>query len=214
MFSSIVTNLLNYSQNLNSCHQKQNLAFVQSILNPIHLYFLKIEGQKGSKIHPIFNFEHNEVLMTYKSVFDEQVTKNLIERAMNINADTKPGWGKMNAGQLFAHLNVPYDMIYTGKYKKASGITKLMMKLFVKKVVVGPKPYKKNNQTAPAFLIKDERDFQAERTKLIDYLKTVQQGGQQFFEGRESNSFGVLTVDEWNTLMYKHLDHHFTQFGV
>lgn len=152
--------------------------------------------------------------MTYKNVFDADTANGLIERINKLEANSKPQWGKMNAAQVCAHLNVAYDMIYTNNYKKASGFSKLMMKLFVKKIVVGPKPYKKNNQTAPAFKIEDERDFNAEKSKLIDYIKTVQEGGTQFFEGRESNSFGVLTIDEWNTLMSKHLDHHLAQFGV
>jgi hypothetical protein len=38
--------------------------------------------------------------------------------------------------------------------------------------------------------------------------------GADAFEGKESNSFGKLTASEWNIMMYKHLDHHLTQFGV
>jgi len=38
--------------------------------------------------------------------------------------------------------------------------------------------------------------------------------GALYFEGRESLSFGKLTSKEWNNLFYKHIDHHFTQFGI
>ena len=53
-----------------------------------------------------------------------------------------------------------------------------------------------------------------EQARLVEYIARVQQEGAQAFDGRESNSFGALTTTEWNTLFYKHLDHHLTQFGV
>jgi hypothetical protein len=91
---------------------------------------------------------------------------------------------------------------------------KLILKAFVKPTVCGPKPYKHNSQTAPAFLIKDERNFEAEKKRLIDHLNQTLQLGEAHFDGKESHSFGKLPIDEWNTMFYKHLDHHLTQFGV
>ena len=44
-----------------------------------------------------------------------------------------------------------------------------------------------------------------------DITKT-QQLGENYFEGKESNSFGKLTASEWNNMFYKHLDHHLSQF--
>ncbi|MDO6425067.1 hypothetical protein, partial [Saccharophagus degradans] len=76
------------------------------------------------------------------------------------------------------------------------------------------KPYKKNGQTAPEFVIKDNRKFETEKKRLIDYINKTQQLGENFFEGKESLSFGVLTIKEWNTMFAKHLDHHLNQFGV
>ena len=35
-----------------------------------------------------------------------------------------------------------------------------------------------------------------------------------YFDKKESHSFGLLSVKEWNTMFYKHLDHHLNQFGV
>ncbi len=91
---------------------------------------------------------------------------------------------------------------------------KLMLKMFVKPVVVGNKPYQKNSQTTPYFVIADDRDFEAEKSKLIAYMKQMQKDGAAKFEGKESPSFGVMTAQEWSNQYYKHLDHHFTQFGI
>ena len=37
---------------------------------------------------------------------------------------------------------------------------------------------------------------------------------QTFFEGKVSSSFGSMTSKEWSTQFYKHIDHHFRQFGA
>ena len=89
-----------------------------------------------------------------------------------------------------------------------------MLKLAVKKSVVGPKPYPQNSRTAPAFLITDKRVFETEKSRLLSYINRTAELGEKHFDGRESLSFGALSVDEWNTLFYKHLDHHLRQFGV
>jgi hypothetical protein len=39
-----------------------------------------------------------------------------------------------------------------------------MMKLFVKNIVVGEKPYAKNSRTAPEFIIANQRDFEKEKS--------------------------------------------------
>lgn len=80
--------------------------------------------------------------------------------------------------------------------------------------VVSEKPYPKNNQTAPQFIIKDERNFNIERDRLIAYLNKTHELGQSNFEGKESLSFGKLSAVEWNNMFAKHLDHHLNQFGI
>jgi len=149
-----------------------------------------------------------------KNIFDAQVTQEIIGRINQLTPETQPQWGKMNVVQMLAHCNVTYEMVYTDKHPKATGLKKFMLKLFVKSVVVNEKPYPKNSRTAPQFLISDERVFATEKQRLIDYINKTQQLGGAHFEGKESNSFGALTQTEWNNSFYKHLEHHLTQFGV
>ncbi|OAV45982.1 DUF1569 domain-containing protein [Lewinella sp. 4G2] len=152
--------------------------------------------------------------MTYPSVFEPAVTQSLIDRVEKLSPDTQPGWGKMNVGQMLAHVNVAYEQTYDNPPPKPNFLMGWFLKKFVKPAVVGPKPYEKNSRTAPAFLITDERDFGKEKARLISYLNRVQQEGKTAHEGKPSPSFGPLTAQEWSTLYYKHLDHHLTQFGV
>jgi hypothetical protein len=149
-----------------------------------------------------------------KSVFNQADVAELKERINKLTPQTAGLWGKMNVSQMLAHTNVSYEMAYTDKHPKPNAFIRFILKAFVKNVVVGPKPYKRNTPTAKAFIIGDGRDFETEKVRLLEYLDHTLQLGKDHFEGRESLSFGRLTADEWNVMFYKHLDHHLQQFGV
>jgi hypothetical protein len=149
-----------------------------------------------------------------KNIFDAQITNETIERINQLTPNTQPLWGKMSVDQMLAHCNVSYEMVYEDKHPRPNALVKFMIKLFVKSTVVGEKPYKKNMRTAPAFLMTDEKDFEVEKKRLIEYLKKTQELGESHFDQKESHSFGKLSVKEWNTMFYKHIDHHLSQFGV
>ena len=149
-----------------------------------------------------------------KNIFDSNETDTIIDRINTLKPTTIPLWGKMSADQMLAHCNVTYEMAYEDKYPKPNGLTKMILKLFVKNNVIGPKPYKKNSRTTPQFLITNAKNFVEEKARLTDYLKKTQALGADYFEGKESHSFGTLTKQEWNNMFFKHLDHHLNQFGV
>ena len=149
-----------------------------------------------------------------KNIFKQEIAEEVINRIKKLKPSSKNLWGKMNVGQMLAHCNVTYDMIYTDKYPKPNAFKKFMLKLFVKKIVVGEKTYSKNGRTAPEFLITDEKEFEDEKRKLIENIIKTQKLGEKHFEGKQSHSFGTLTATEWNNMFYKHLDHHLNQFGV
>jgi hypothetical protein len=149
-----------------------------------------------------------------KNIFDKEVTLQEIKRVNNLSAATKPTWGKMSVSQMLAHCAVTYEMVFTDKYPKPNAVTRWILKMFVKNIVVSEKPFAKNGKTAAQFIISDEREFEEEKKRLITYMIKTQELGDTYFEGKESNSFGKLTSVEWNNSFYKHLNHHLTQFGV
>jgi len=149
-----------------------------------------------------------------KNIFTKQVTEEIIERINNLTSESKPIWGKMHIAQMLAHCAVTYEGVYTDKFPKPNAFVKFMLKLFVKKQVISEKAYPKNGRTASQFLITDERNFETEKQKLVDYIVKTQELGEDYFDGKESHSFGKLTKQEWSNLFYKHLDHHLNQFGV
>ncbi len=148
------------------------------------------------------------------NLFDKSKVDATIDRIEKLDSSTHPKWEKMSVDQMLAHCNVAYDMTYTSIYPNPGFLKKLLLKMVVKKAVVGPKPYPKNGRTAPQFIITGQRDFEVEQNKLIAYISKIYKNGASFFEGKENLSFGVMTASEWNMLFAKHLDHHLGKFGV
>ena len=74
--------------------------------------------------------------------------------------------------------------------------------------------YELTPNTQPQFIIKDSKNFDFEKQRLIDYINRTQALGEAHFDNKESHSFGALTKTEWNNMLYKHINHHLTQFGV
>ena len=149
-----------------------------------------------------------------QNVFLKEDCDQFINRINQLKPDLKGLWGKMSVDQMLGHCNVSYEMVYDDIHPKPNGFMKFILKLLVKSKVVDDKPYPKNNQTAPQFIIKGNRDFETEKKRLISYLIRTQTLGSNEFEGKESHSFGKLTSKEWNNMFAKHLEHHLSQFGV
>ena len=159
----------------------------------------------------IFTIEKNRKM---QNVFNVQDCAEIINRINKLEPTTPALWGKMDVAQMLAHCNVTYEMVYEDKHPKPNPIMKWILKTMVKKKVVTEVPYPKNNPTAPAFVIKGDKDFQSEKTRLIDFINKTQQLGEPYLDGKESHSFGKLNKVEWNCMFAKHLDHHLSQFGA
>jgi hypothetical protein len=152
------------------------------------------------------------------NIFDRAVCDAHIARINKLTKETRPQWGRMNAAQMLAHVSKAYEMVcdqsYAARHKRPNGFVRSLLKLFLKPIVVGPKPYAKNSRTAPEFIVADGRVLEIERKRLIGYIDQVQTWGTKHFDGKDNHSFGVMTAQEWNNLFAKHLDHHLRQFGV
>lgn len=148
------------------------------------------------------------------NVFNKKDVDELIGRINKLKADSQPNWGTMSVEKMLAHCNVTYEMVYDSKHPRPSGFMRFVLRLIVKPTVVNNVPYKQNLKTAPAFIISDERNYEIEKSRLIDYIVKTCELGENFFDGKESLSFGKLNKFEWNNMFAKHLDHHLRQFGV
>ncbi|MBS7253726.1 DUF1569 domain-containing protein [Flavobacterium branchiicola] len=149
-----------------------------------------------------------------QNIFQKKDCDQFIDRINHLKSDSQGLWGKMSVDQMLAHCNVSYEMVYDDIHPKPNVFLKFILKTLVKNKVVSDKPYPQNNNTAPQFIIKGNRDFEVEKKRLIAYINKTQELGKIEFEGKSSHSFGNLTSQEWNNMFAKHLDHHLSQFGV
>lgn len=149
-----------------------------------------------------------------KNIFTKEITDELIGRINNLTSETQPKWGKMSVGQMLAHCSVAYEYVFDNNYKKPKGLKKFILTKFIKPMIVSEKPYKQNGPTSADFKITTSKEFDEEKKRLIDFLGRTQALGEDYFDNKESHSFGVLTSTEWNNMFYKHLNHHLNQFGV
>ena len=147
------------------------------------------------------------------SLFNQSQANQIIERINQLSADTKAQWGKMSVTQMLAHSQPPLK-VATGDLKLKRGLIGFLFGGIAKKQLLADHPFKKNLPTSKEFLVKDHREFEVEKQKLISLINEFQQKGKPGLSKDPHPFFGKLTPDEWDLLQWKHLDHHLRQFGV
>lgn len=80
-----------------------------------------------------------------------------------------------------------------------------------KSLLVNAKPFKRGIATDKSFIIADSRDFEVEKSKLIDMVNHFT---PEAMVDEPHPIFGKMTKEEWSKGTWKHLDHHLQQFGV
>ena len=116
---------------------------------------------------------------------------------------------------MLAHLNASFEFVFEPHTNKRPGLfQRFFLRLFVKPMVVGEKPFSKNLPTAADLKQSEEKDFETEYRRLRTFITRTGQMGEEAFEGKLHLVFGKLSAREWNHLIFKHLDHHFRQFEI
>ena len=145
-----------------------------------------------------------------KSLFDSEAYSEIKNRLSNLSETSKSQWGKMNIGQMAHHCQGPLNIVLG---KNDYGFKpNWFLKLF-KKSLYSDKPFKKNLPTAKPFRVIEEKNFNAEKIKLEELLSEFNNQRDRAEWGAHP-IFGALTKEQWGKAQYKHLDHHFKQFGA
>lgn len=151
--------------------------------------------------------------MALPDIFNPIEAKVIIERIHKLRPDSKALWGRMSTAQMLAHCSETFEEAYKDNVEKPSKFKAWLLHTFVKPNVVNDKPYKKNARTLAKYIVKEEKDFDTEKKRLIQYISMLVEDGRTPFEGKYSVYFGKLRSEQWNNLFYKHIDHHLKQFG-
>lgn len=148
-----------------------------------------------------------------KNITHKEVLNEVLTRIEKLTPNTKAQWGKMTVSQMLAHCTTGFEVTLGSKIVKHSFLGKIFGKI-AKKQAFSDKPFGKSLPTDPNYLVKDDKDFNEEKKKLIAVINRYVTAGEHEFTKGPHPFFGKLTIDEWNELNYKHIDHHLMQFGV
>ncbi|GLB53311.1 hypothetical protein NBRC110019_23520 [Neptunitalea chrysea] len=149
-----------------------------------------------------------------KSIFDADAYNEISERLGSLSPESQAVWGQMNVTQMIKHCQKPIEFTL-GKttLKKPNFLMGLLLKRVSSKLY-NDEPWKKGLPTAKEYTIVETDTFESEKETLKSLIN-------EFYQRKDSDAkfpvhpyFGKFTKDQYGQMTYKHLDHHFTQFGV
>jgi hypothetical protein len=119
----------------------------------------------------------------------------------------------MDVAQMLAHCQVPLR-VACGEVKLKRGLVGLLFGKLAKKKLLGPSGFKPGLPTDKSFLVRVARAFARERDALIALIRRHSEAGPAGLTKEQHPFFGPMSTEEWEALMWKHLDHHLRQFGT
>jgi hypothetical protein len=146
-----------------------------------------------------------------KNLWNESDRRGLIERLSRLSPEAVPRWGKFTAPRMLAHVNDALRMA-AGTLPTSIKRTPLRFPI-LKQIGVWIAPWPKGVPTAPELLARGDRaTWDAERAAFPSVLDT--------FVNRPAGAalplhpaFWRLSRRSWGRLAWRHVDHHFRQFG-
>ncbi|MDZ4701027.1 MAG: DUF1569 domain-containing protein [Rhodothermales bacterium] len=151
--------------------------------------------------------------LVQRNLFEPAIYREFLARVEKITPETQPQWGKMNAAQMMAHC-AEIQEVMNGKELKNTPFFVKLLKGVIRKAVTNLTPYPRNSRTHPQYIVADARDFAREKARFLAALDAMISAGPEKASQIPHSFFGPMTAEEKGWGMYKHHDHHLTQFGV
>ncbi len=148
-----------------------------------------------------------------KNLFDKPAYNEITERVNRLSPGSKAQWGKMTVSQMLAHCKEAFKVPLSDK-KLPRIFAGILLGWLFKSKLYNEEPWKRNLPTAPNFIIKGDRDFEKEKTELMELVNKFYNAGPSGITKYPHPFFGKFTPEQWGKSMYKHMDHHLMQFGV
>lgn len=148
-----------------------------------------------------------------ESIFDPVSNQKLISRIELLEENTAPKWGIMNAAQMLSHCMGPIDVAFGTLKLKPNFLFAILGKIFKKKILAA-NGFKRNSPTVKEFIRTESEDFEKVKSEIILKIKRFSSEGSDVIVNKKHPFFGRMTIEEWDTLQWKHLNHHLKQFGV
>jgi len=148
-----------------------------------------------------------------QSIFDPKANQDIINRINALTPITLSQWGKMTVSQMLAHCQQPIKVPFGMLQLKPNWMGFFFGKSIKRQMLAQPK-FKKDLPTVKEFRIQKEPKFEEAKQQLIELVERFAKEGPASIKVTKHPIFGEMTIEEWDQLHWKHLDHHLRQFGV
>jgi hypothetical protein len=145
------------------------------------------------------------------SIYTASDNAILIERIQNLSASSSPLWGKMSVDQMCEHCIAAINVAFGKQDLTISLPMRLLGRLLKNKAFNSD--FGKNSPTAKEFRITTHSVFEKSQAQLIACVQEFAKG-TSVITVMHHPFWGKMSFEDWDKLMYRHLDHHLRQFGV
>jgi hypothetical protein len=146
-----------------------------------------------------------------KTAWNAADRASLQARLARLRPEDAPRWGRMSAPQMVAHLADSLHMAL-GDLPVVPKRTPIRFTP-LKQLIIYVLPFPKGVPTAPELISREPAAWGADMAAIHTLLDR--------FAARDPRApwprhpaFGRLSGATWGRLVYRHMDHHLTQFGV
>lgn len=146
------------------------------------------------------------------TVFDPDDRATLKRRVERLTPTTSPRWGRMTARQMLCHTADQVRMAL-GDLPAQSRPT-LLSRPLLREWFVLRAPWPRAMAVSPPEMQSTHPGLWADDVRSL--LSLIERAGQHGEAGAWAPhpQMGALNGRDWGRLIYRHLDHHMTQFGV
>lgn len=148
-----------------------------------------------------------------KNITDASVLAEVNLRLDKLNADTPRKWGVMTPAQMLWHCR--QQLRLSNGQLKVKDMFPAPVRWLLKKTFANRVPFGKSMGTIPGIEadkienLNFDDEKSALKTSLNDFVKMPTENIV-----KTHPIFGKMEEGDWGKIVYKHLDHHFSQFGV
>jgi Protein of unknown function (DUF1569) len=148
-----------------------------------------------------------------RSLHDRQGHAEMMARLSSLRPDSRRQWGTMDVAQMLAHCQAAMQ-VALGELRLKRGLVGILFGGLAKRKLLAPKPWGHGMPTAPEFRVSGPCEFTKEHEAMLELLRRYGRGGPAALTKEPHPFFGKLSVEQWDALQWRHLDHHLRQFGV
>lgn len=147
-----------------------------------------------------------------KSIYNPNDNQEIVHRISLLSADSKPLWGKMAVDQMCEHCLLASNVAFGKQKLKVNFLMRFLGKAMKNKILNST--FKKESPTAKEFIVTDNFNLEEKKQELATQINRFSEEGTACIEVMDHPFWGKMSYEDWDKLMYNHIDHHLRQFGV